>query len=536
MPRIAVFSGDLSFAVRKGIIEIDRRVPGVEWLLAVHTPPRTLKRLIRNQWANLRMHGWRWIFYQAKEICARLLRRDGESGLRLIDPVEPKAPGFEYSYEQLLTKPNVKCFKTADLHAPQALQQVRTFAPDLGLALAAPVLKPALFEIPRLGTLNLHKGRVPHYRGMPPAFWELWNDEASIGCTVHRVSAGLDQGDVVEETSIPRQRYSTVKGLQLTLDEVGIELTCRAAQRVLAGDAKFEPQPAGGTTYRKPMLKQIAQLRQRLLAQWPSPVNGPLRKLAKTVFLLCSLFVGRARLSLFSKKPAVTVILYHRVSDDLRDSLTTGIEQFDRHMAMIRKYCYAVSIEDLVSGRFPKNASRPLVCVTFDDGYRDNYTAAVPALLRHRIPAGFFVSTGFIGTSKEFPHDEGKVPMQLDKMSWDDLRHMKELGFVIGSHTVNHIDCAKEPEETVRRELQASLAGLRNELGVKDVILAYPFGGKSNMTPERLDMVKQAGYVGCLSAYGGFNRGTVDRYNVLRCGVNWSFSDLAFRCRIAGIR
>jgi peptidoglycan/xylan/chitin deacetylase (PgdA/CDA1 family) len=435
-----------------------------------------------------------------------------------------------------LTRPNVRYFRTADLHTPEVLQRVRDFAPDLGLALAAPLLKPALFEIPRLATLNLHKGRVPDYRGMPPAFWELWNDEASVGCTVHRVSAGLDQGDVVAQASILRQRYSTVKGLQLSLDELGIELTCRAAQGVLSGNATFEAQPSGGKTYRKPILKQVTQLRRRLLAQWPRPGNGPLHRLAKAGFLMCSLYAGRVWLSLFSKKPAVTVILYHRVSDDLRDSLTTGIEQFDRQMAMIRKHCHAVSIGDLIGGRLPRHAPRPLVCVTFDDGYKDNYTAAVPLLLRHCIPAGFFVSTGIIGTSKPFPHDDGKVPMDLEKMSWDDLRHMKKLGFVIGSHTVNHIDCAKEPEETVRQELQESLARLRNELAIEDVILAYPFGGKANMTSERLELVKQAGYVGCLSAYGGFNRGPVDRYNVLRCGVNWSFSDLAFRCRIAGIR
>ena len=115
-------------------------------------------------------------------------------------------PGAAYSLNQLLTRPNVRCVKTSDLHKAEVLQQVSNFAPDLGLALAAPLLKAILFEIPRLGTLNLHKGSVPHYRGMPPAFWELWNDEASVGCTVHRVSARLDQGDVVEQAAIPRRQ------------------------------------------------------------------------------------------------------------------------------------------------------------------------------------------------------------------------------------------------------------------------------------------------------------------------------------------
>src|SRR5688572_31504720 len=54
-----------------------------------------------------------------------------------------------------------------------------------------------------------HKGRVPDYRGMPPAFWELWNDETSVGCTVHWVAEKLDTGDVVRETTVRRDRKST---------------------------------------------------------------------------------------------------------------------------------------------------------------------------------------------------------------------------------------------------------------------------------------------------------------------------------------
>ena len=204
-------------------------------------------------------------------------------------------------------------------------------------------------------------------------------------------------------------------------------------------------------------------------------------------------------------------------------------------MALIRKHCHPVSIHEVLNGDLPKHPSKPFVCVTFDDGYKDNYTTAAPLLLRHQMPAAFFVSTGLIGTSGEFGHDRGKNPVKLQNMSWDDLRQMAKEGFVIGSHTVNHIDCAKESVETVERELRESLETLRAELSMHDVILAYPFGGREHMTPERLELVKRVGYVGCLSAYGGFNRGTIDRYNVLRCGVNWGFSDVAFRCRIAGL-
>ncbi len=55
------------------------------------------------------------------------------------------------------------------------------------------------------------------------------------------------------------------------------------------------------------------------------------------------------------------------------------------------------------------------------------------------------------------------------------------------------------------------------------------------MTPQRLELVKQAGYSGCLSAYGGCNVGVVDRYNVLRRPIQWEFSESAFLYACLGL-
>ncbi|MFZ5504357.1 MAG: polysaccharide deacetylase family protein, partial [Pseudomonadota bacterium] len=101
--------------------------------------------------------------------------------------------------------------------------------------------------------------------------------------------------------------------------------------------------------------------------------------------------------------------------------------------------------------------------------------------------------------------------------------------------TVNHIDCAAEPEDTVRRELAQSRDDLRRELGIRDVVFAYPYGGRHNMTAQRLQWVRDAGYAGCLSAYGGINVGSVDRWMVLRCDDGWAFSDLSFQRRCHGL-
>ena len=83
--------------------------------------------------------------------------------------------------------------------------------------------------------------------------------------------------------------------------------------------------------------------------------------------------------------------------------------------------------------------------------------------------------------------------------------------------------------------MQESRERLCSELGIRDVIFAYPYGGRQHMTPERLELVKQSGYVACLSAYGGCNVRSVNRFNVLRRGINWEFSDRSFLYQCLGL-
>src|SRR5205814_9756650 len=158
-------------------------------------------------------------------------------------------------------------------------------------------------------------------------------------------------------------------------------------------------------------------------------------------------------------------------------------------------------------------SSHLLLGVTFDDVYAHIYLHHVPILLRLEVADAFFFSRGMVGTARRFRHHVRRGNPPIPNMEWDQLRAMRSHGFTIGSHTVSHIDCAGETEATVWAELVRSRDDLRCELGIEDIILGYPYGGRDNMTPQRLDLVKQAGYVACLSAYGGSNVGRVNRFD-----------------------
>lgn len=537
--RIVVFTGDPSYSVTHAVFKIDQAMPSLEWLIVHHAPPKTWSLVWRNQRLNFKRNGWRWIPYQVGEIVQLVLMR-----LRGGQPcanefgATPSVGPQRFDLAALKGRPNVRLERVADIHGDDALQRVRDFAPDLGLSLAAPILKRPLFSIPRLGTVNLHKGRLPDFRGMPPGFWELWHDQTSVGCSVHMVDDKLDTGAVLARDSVDRSRYSTLRGLQLQLDEVGNRLLTQAIPALLLGQSEAAPQPAGaGKTFRKPTLAQIAALKRKMANAAPGP-SGLLQRLKGAV--LTAGVTAHRSVGWRWLDARVTVVLYHRVSDDVRDNLTVGVEQFERQMALLRRDCDLLSIEQVLaladSNQPLPRSRRPKVAVTFDDGYLDNYTLAVPSLLRHRVPAAFFVSTGLMGTAGRFPHDIRRQNPQIPLMDWAQLREMVALGFTIGSHSVHHIDCASESEACVREELVASRQHLQQELGLKELIFAYPYGGRQHMTPQRLQLVKEAGYVGCLSAYGGSNVGGVDRFNVLRKGVNHEFNERAFAWECLGLR
>jgi sugar transferase (PEP-CTERM/EpsH1 system associated) len=524
--RIVVFASELMFSVRKGIVDIDNEMPGLEWLVVWQVRRKPVWRLLKNEWNNVRRNGWRWIPYQIGELASRVVSGVSEAA-------GGRGPGSEYELDALLARPNLRLLRVDDLHAESAVQEVLGFAPELGLSLAAPILRRTVFGLPTLGTINLHKGKLPQFRGMPPAFWELWTGQTEIGCSVHWIDDGLDTGDVIGETSIPRSTYATLRGLQLQLDEVGAALMCRAVRDILEGRATARKQlPHSGKAFRKPTLAQVAALDRKMAA--PS-VAGPLwlRHAASQLRAHGANLVVRGGGNRF-RAPRITVLLYHRVSDEVRDNLTVGVAQFDRQMALLKRHCHVLTLDEALAATPVPRSNRPRVAITFDDGYLDNYATAAPILRRHGLPAAFFVTTGIIGTANRFAHDLRRGNPPIPVMSWEQLREMRRWGFSIGSHTAHHIDCAAEPEAAVRDELARSGADLKSELGIERPVFAYPYGGREHMNVARLALVKEAGYAACLSAYGGSNTGTVDRFNVLRQGISHEYSDAAFMREAAG--
>jgi peptidoglycan/xylan/chitin deacetylase (PgdA/CDA1 family) len=107
-------------------------------------------------------------------------------------------------------------------------------------------------------------------------------------------------------------------------------------------------------------------------------------------------------------RPRALILLYHRIAESPRDpwGLAVTPQHFDEHLAALRRAGAPVTLRALVSD-LKRGAVRPgSVVVTFDDGYADNATTALPLLERHDVPATCFVTTGAVASAREFWWDE----------------------------------------------------------------------------------------------------------------------------------
>jgi peptidoglycan/xylan/chitin deacetylase (PgdA/CDA1 family) len=214
----------------------------------------------------------------------------------------------------------------------------------------------------------------------------------------------------------------------------------------------------------------------------------------------------------------VTIVAFHRVNDSLEpDGLTCDSERFEALCKFFHQHFRVVSLSALLASRRANKEVRGTLAITFDDGYRDNFEIAAPILLKLNLPATFFVTTGFIGT-QIVPHWDAHLPRQ-PWMTWDEVRALSSMGFEIGSHTETHIDLGTADLQAIRTDLVISKNRLSDELGKPVDMFAYPFGGPEHIRQQSRELVREAGYICCMSCHGGVNSATVDPFFLKRVPI-----------------
>jgi Formyl transferase len=158
---------------------------------------------------------------------------------------------------------DVPVVRVPTLNGPKA--RAALTGADVAISLDNALIAESTFSVPRLGTVNVHHGAVPEYRGGPPVFWELADGRDTVGFTVHRIDAGIDTGPVLAEGEVPiAHRRTLAETLAATIPALH-DASLEALEAVLAaGDLDGRSQPAGGRTRTTPTLRDYVRVRRGL--------------------------------------------------------------------------------------------------------------------------------------------------------------------------------------------------------------------------------------------------------------------------------
>jgi len=152
-----------------------------------------------------------------------------------------------------------------NINDPEYVQHIRNLAPDLIISYSAPqVVHPELLGIPKHGVINVHGALLPHYRGLLPSFWYLYNDEKVGGATVHMMSSDIDDGAIVEQGSVDISDCKTMVQLMKKTKLLGGELMVKAIESYTNGTATTRPNNTEeGSYFTWPTVAQAKEFRKK---------------------------------------------------------------------------------------------------------------------------------------------------------------------------------------------------------------------------------------------------------------------------------
>jgi len=454
---------------------------------------------------------------------------------REIDDLLRRAfPEANLNLEDLAARFQIPLVRAGNLNQQAAVEALRQLNADLGVVLGTRILKPAIFGVPRLGCINLHKGAVPGYRGMPPGFWEIFDGAKSAGVTVHFVDAGLDTGDVVGTAEIPVHPLETPDTLRTKLDIEGPRALAEAVSALAAGTCERRAQqPSAARPRRKPTHAHLLELAKR--APRLSVVESDEKRIFKTVFYLFLYRTGIFHL-VHRVRSRGAIILYHRVNDFAGDNLTVTTRALAEHILILQRHYRPASTTDLVANVRNRQAVPPgSVAIHFDDCYRDVLLNGSRLLEAAGFPAAMFIATGFIDTGRVFEHDCAKYPFTFENLHRTEIPALIERGFEIGAHTVNHVDLGNIDPEAVRYEVTESRRTLEEITGRDVPLFSFPFGRKANIREDSRRIIEEAGFHALFSAHGGFVSADSDPYDIPRIGINSRYRALDLIMELEGL-
>ena len=149
---------------------------------------------------------------------------------------------------------NIDCLSPIDLSNPKFIENLESFKADLFIVVAFKKLSKSIFELPKIGTINLHTSLLPDYRGASPINWVLINNEKKTGVSIFFINDKIDQGDIISQSVINLKSETTAAQLHNKMIKVGSELMTDTLNNIFSNKFKTTTQPISKNLNKAPKI------------------------------------------------------------------------------------------------------------------------------------------------------------------------------------------------------------------------------------------------------------------------------------------
>ena len=175
--------------------------------------------------------------------------------------------------KELALETGVPFIQPARLRDPEAMDQLRAWAPDLIVVAAyGQILRPEVLNLPRHGCLNVHASLLPRWRGASPIQYAILHGDEVTGVTIMLMDEGLDTGPILSQHETAIGPEETAGELTARLAKLGADLLIETIPRYISGDLKPRPQDDNQATLAPRLTKDQGRL------DWEKPADALARQ------------------------------------------------------------------------------------------------------------------------------------------------------------------------------------------------------------------------------------------------------------------
>lgn len=147
------------------------------------------------------------------------------------------------------------------------INELKELKADLQIVVAFRMLPEAVWNMPPLGTYNLHGSLLPKYRGAAPINWAVINGETESGVTSFKLKHEIDTGNMLFQEKVPIDKTTTAGELHDSLMHLGAEVILKTVKAIESGNYELKPQDDSQSIHAPKLFKETCKI------QWSNPAE-----------------------------------------------------------------------------------------------------------------------------------------------------------------------------------------------------------------------------------------------------------------------